>query len=191
MSIVFAICAGIALAAACGFRVFVPMLVTSLAVHFQYLNPSPAMAWIGSTPAIVIFGVATAVEILAYYLPWVDHALDTIASPLAVMAGTLVAATAFGNIDPATKWALALIAGGGAAAIAQGGTVTTRAASGVTTGGLANPLVSTIEAIGATVLSVLAILLPIAAIGLLLLFAMVIIKLIKHLRTYPKPTPSV
>lgn len=177
MSVALAICAGIALAAACGFRVFVPLLAASLAVHFGYLSPSASMSWIGSPAAMIILGVATVVEVLAYYVPWVDHALDMIASPAAVMAGTLVAATAFGNIDPALKWALALIAGGGAAAIFQGGSVLTRAASTATTGGLGNPIVSTIEAAGAIILSVLAILLPVLAILLLLMLGVCMVVL--------------
>ncbi len=191
MDTVFAICAGIALAAACGFRVFVPLLATSIAVHFGYLNPSPPMAWIGGVPAMVILGVATVVEILAYYIPWVDHALDTIASPAAVIAGTLVAAAAFGNIDPALKWSLALIAGGGAAAALQGGTVITRAASTATTGGLANPIVATIEAIAATTLAILAILLPIVAILLLAVFVVVLVKLWRRFRARKAPAGPV
>lgn len=190
MNTALAICAGIALSAACGFRVFVPLLATSLAVHFGYLAPSPGMAWIGGMPALIILSVATVVEILGYYIPWVDHLLDTIASPAAVVAGTLTAATAFGNIDPAFKWALALIAGGGAAAVFQTGTVVARAASGATTGGIANPIVSTIENIGAIILSVLAILLPILAVVLLLIMAVIMVKLYRWFRRRKKQMPE-
>ncbi len=182
MNTALAICAGIALAAACGFRVFVPLLATSLAAHLGYITPSPGMVWIGGTPALIILSVATVAEILGYYIPWVDHLLDTIASPAAVMAGTLAAAATFGNIDPAVKWVLALIAGGGAAAVFQTGTVVARAASGATTGGLANPIVSTVENIGAIILSALAILLPILAIFLLALVGLVMVKLYRRFR---------
>ena len=182
MNTALAICAGVALAAACGFRVFVPLLATSLAAHFGYLTPSPGMLWIGSMPALIMLGVATVLEILGYYIPWVDHLMDTIASPAAVIAGTLAAAAAFGNIDPAFKWALALIAGGGAAALFQGATVITRAASTATTGGIGNPIVATAEGIGAIVLSVFAILLPIFAIVLLVIIVVVMIKLYRRLR---------
>lgn len=176
MQTIAAICAGIALAAACGFRVFLPLLAASLAVHFNYLQPSPSMAWVGSTPAILILAIATIAEIAAYYIPWIDNALDTIASPAAVVAGTFVAATAFGDIHPAFKWAAALIAGGGVAAGIQTTTVATRAASTATTGGITNHIVATLELIGAILLAVLAILLPIMAIGLLLILATLIVR---------------
>ena len=190
MNTALAICAGIALAAACGFRVFVPLLATALAAHLGYITPSPGMAWIGGTPALIILSVATVAEILGYYIPWVDHLLDTITSPAAVLAGTLAAAAAFGNIDPAVKWALALIAGGGAAAVFQTGTVVARAASGATTAGVANPIVSTIENIGAIILSALAILLPILAIALLLIMAAVMLKLYRWFRRRKQQMPE-
>lgn len=190
MNTALAICAGIALAAACGFRVFVPLLATALAAHLGYITPSPGMAWIAGTPALIILSVATVAEILGYYIPWVDHLLDTIASPAAVMAGTLAAAATFGNIDPALKWALALIAGGGAAAVFQSGTVVARAASGATTGGAGNPIVSTLENVGAIILSAIAILLPILAIILLLLAAVVMLQLFRWFRRRKQPVPA-
>lgn len=183
MNIALAICTGIALAAACGFRVFVPLLATSVAVHFGYFAPSHGMAWIGSMTAMIMLGVATVVEIFGYYFPWVDHLLDTIASPAAVVAGTLAAAAAFGDIDPAFKWALALIAGGGAAAMFQGGTVVARAASTATTGGIGNPIVSTVENISAIILSILAVLLPIVAVALLVIIVVVMVKLYRRFRS--------
>ena len=183
MQTLMAICAGIALAAACGFRVFVPLLVAAIAVRLGFLQPTAHMVWLGSTPAIVILGVATVAEIAAYYFPWIDNALDTIASPIAVIAGTLVAATAFGDIPPVFKWALALIAGGGAAALVQGTTVATRVLSSATTGGLANPVVSTLEAAGATVLAVLAILLPVFALVLVVLLVYLLFRALRRLRS--------
>lgn len=175
MQIVLAICAGIGLSAACGFRVFLPLLAASLAAHFGYLHPSPGMFWIGSTPAMVLFSVATVVEIAGYYIPWVDHALDVIATPTAVLAGAVVAATALGDIHPAVKWTAALIAGGGVAGTIQGTTVLARGASTATTGGVGNPIIATLEAIAATVLAILAVVVPIvAALLVVVTFALVI-----------------
>lgn len=190
METLLAICAGIALAAACGFRVFVPLLVASVAVHFGHLQPSANLAWVGSVSAMLIFGVATLVEVAGYYIPWVDHLLDTIASPCAVVAGTLVAATAFGDVNPAFKWAIALIAGGGAAAAIQGTTVATRALSTGTTGGLANPIVSTLELIGAVLLAVAAILVPILAVALVACVLFLLVRLICRLRSRKQPAPA-
>ncbi len=182
MDTILAIAAGIGLAAACGFRVFVPLLATALAVRLGHFVPSAGMDWIGSTPAIIAFGLATVLEIAGYYIPWVDHLLDLIASPAAVVAGTVVAATAFGDIHPAIKWSAAIVAGGGMAAGIQGTTVAVRATSTATTGGLANPVVSTLEAIGAVIMAILALVLPILATILAILILVAIVRTLRRLR---------
>lgn len=189
MDTALAICAGIGLAAACGFRVFVPLLVASLAARSGYLSPSANLVWIGSTAALIIFMAATVAEIAAYYIPWVDNILDTVASPAAVIAGTLAAAAAFGNIDPAYKWVLALIAGGGAAALIQGSSVATRAISSAGTGGLGNFAVSTGEAVGAVVLAVIAILLPILGLVLAVGICVLLVRFLLRLRVRRARSP--
>jgi hypothetical protein len=177
MDAILAICAGIALAAACGFRVFLPLMGMSIAVATGTLQAGKGMEWIGSTPALVVFGVATAVEIAAFYIPVLDHFLDTIATPAAIAAGTVAAGTLLplrDQIHPAVVWAAALIAGGGAAGIVQTGTVATRAISGAGTATAANPLVATIENVFSTILTILAIVVPIlAAVIVLVVFAWV------------------
>lgn len=187
MDTLLAICAGIGLAAACGFRVFVPLLVASLAAREGYISPSASLTWIGSTPALLILLAATVAEVAAYYIPWVDNALDTVASPAAVIAGTLAAAAAFGNVDPAYKWALAIIAGGGAAALVQGSSVATRALTSVTTGGFGNSSVSTGEAVGAVVLAVIAILLPLLALVLVVGLCFLLVRFMLRLRRTRAP----
>src|SRR5258705_403728 len=143
METLFGVCMGIGLAAACGFRVFVPLLVMSIASLSGHLTLAPSFQWIGSYPALIAFSVATALEIAAYYVPWLDHLLDTIATPAAIVAGTVVTASMISGMSPFLQWTLAAIAGGGAAGLVQGATVLTRAASTATTGGLGNPLVAT------------------------------------------------
>lgn len=165
---------GIGLSAACGFRVFVPLLVMSIASLAGHLTLSPGFGWIGTYPALFAFAVATVVEIAGYYIPWVDHLLDIIAGPAAVTAGIIVMASSVVGMSPFLRWSLAIIAGGGIAATFQAVTGLTRVASSVTTAGLGNPVVSTIEAAGATALSVLALTIPlicVAAIAILLAFA--------------------
>ncbi len=159
---------GVGLSAACGFRVFVPLLIMSIAAQSGSLTLSPEFAWIGSVPALIIFAAATLIEIGGYFIPWLDNLLDTIATPAAIMAGVIVTASVLTDVNPLIKWALAIIAGGGAAGIVQGATVATRAASTGTTGGCANPVVATLEAIGSILLSILAIALPLVA-GLVVL----------------------
>ncbi len=162
---------GLGLSAACGFRVFVPLLALNLAALNGYLQLAPGFEWIGSSHATLAFGTATLVEILAYYIPWLDHLLDLIASPAAIVAGTILTASMIVELSPLLKWTLAIIAGGGAASIIQGTTVALRTKSLALTGGLGNPMVSTIEAMGAVVTSLLAILVPILCLLLLLVMS--------------------
>ena len=166
METVFSILIGLGLAAACGFRVFVPLLIMSLASRagVGQLVLGPNFAWIGSTPALLTFSAATILEIAGYYIPWVDNLLDTIATPTAVIAGILVTASAMTtDVSPFLKWTLAVVAGGGTTAAFQGITSVTRHISSFTTGGLGNPVLATAEAGGAAMLSVLAITLPVIA----------------------------
>src|SRR5258706_15887545 len=137
-------CLGIGLSAACGFRVFVPLLVMSIAALSGHLSLAHGFEWIGSYPALIAFSVATCLEVAGYYIPWVDHLLDTIATPAAIVAGTIATASMVSDVSPFLKWTLAIIAGGGAAGMVQGTTVLARGASGGTTASLANPPVSTL-----------------------------------------------
>lgn len=166
---------GIGLSAACGFRVFVPLLVMNLAALTGHLHLAPGFEWIGSDYATIAFGTATIVEILAYYIPWLDHVLDLIASPAAIIAGMVVTASVVMDISPFLKWTLAIIAGGGAAAIVQGVTVTLRTKSSALTAGMGNVLVSSVELVGSIVTALLAIIVPILCLVLLALLCMVVI----------------
>ena len=155
---------GIGLAAACGFRVFVPLLFVSIAAKAGKLTLVSSFQWMGSDAAMIAFGVATAIEIAAYYIPWLDNLLDTIATPAAVVAGAIISASVFTGMDPFLRWTLAIIAGGGAAGAVQTATVVTRAASTASTGGFGNFVVATGELILAVVASFLAVFVPIVLI---------------------------
>jgi len=154
---------GLGLAAACGFRVFVPFLVASVSARAGYLPLAPGFEWVGTEAALYAFATATVLEILAYYIPWLDNALDAIASPAAVMAGMLIGAAVFTDLPPFLKWSLAIIAGGAAAGMVQGATGLLRLKSTALTGGLANPVVSTLELVGSLVTAVMALLVPVLA----------------------------
>ncbi len=175
---------GIGLSATCGFRVFVPLFGMSIAHHAGALSFASGFDWIGSWPATIAFGIAMVIEIAAYYIPWVDNLLDTIAAPAAIVAGTVVTASMVGDVSPFLRWSLAIIAGGGIAAIIQGSSVLVRGASTVSTAGLANPVVSTGE-LGASILGTLiSIILPTVAIIL------VVLLLTFLLRRFIKPSSS-
>jgi len=151
---------GIGLAAATGFRIFIPLLVAGLAARLDVLPLGDSFQWLQSTPALVMLGTAAIAETLAYYIPGVDHALDVVASPATLAAGIVASAAVMADIPPEVMWPVAVIAGGGVAGLTKGTTALLRAKSGVMTGGLANPIVSTVETVGATGTAVLAIAVP-------------------------------
>lgn len=164
------VCLGLGLAAACGFRVFIPLLVMSIASLTGHLELSGNFTWIASLPALITFAVATVLEIGAYYIPWLDNLLDSVASPAAVVAGVIVSATVITGMDPYLKWTLAVIAGGGIAGAVQAVTTGTRGASTVLTAGIGNPLVSTAEAGGSLIASIMSILAPLVTVLLVTAF---------------------
>lgn len=169
METLIAVLVGLGLAAAAGFRVFVPLLAVGLATRFAELPLSEGFSWMGTTPALLIFGAATLIEVLAYYVPWVDNLLDTVATPLALVAGAVLTAAVVTDVDPALRWSLAIVAGGGTAGIFQALTAGTRGVSTLATGGLGNFAVATIEWVGSVVMSILAVIVPVVAVVLLFL----------------------
>jgi hypothetical protein len=171
MEHLFAVCLGIGLSAAVGFRIFVPPFLVGVAAAAGWLELPASAQWLASPIAIVAFGIAMAVEVLAYMIPWVDQLLDTIATPTAVVAGALLTASLLGDLPPALQWTLAIIAGGGASATTQGLTAMTRATSTVTTAGVGNPLVSATETVASVATTILTAFVPIAVAGLVLLLA--------------------
>jgi hypothetical protein len=175
MDILLSICLGIGLSAACGFRVFVPLLAMSIASLSGHLTLSHGFQWIGTSSAVIAFGTATIFEIAAYYVPWFDNLMDSIAAPAAMIAGTLVAASSIVQMDSLMKWVLSIIAGGGTAAIFHGATTIMRGASTAVTGGLGNHAIATTELGIASGLSVLAITLPLVCgvVVLVLLFIVI------------------
>ena len=187
METITSILLGIGLSAATGFRIFVPFLVASIAAITGYLPLSPSFEWIGTYPALILFGAATILEIAAYYIPWLDNLLDSIATPAAFIAGAILMVAVVSGLPPLAKWALAIIAGSGAAGIVQTGTTLTRAASTTTTGGIANPVVSTVEVGSSFGLSLLAVFIPLAA-GLLAIILLFWLgsKIFKKLKQKPK-----
>lgn len=168
-------CIGVGLAACCGFRIFVPLLIASAAMKFGFIGTMPGFEWLGTWTALFGLLVATIFEVGAYYIPWLDNVLDTIATPTSILAGTLLS-TSFLHIDnPVLHWGLGLMLGGSSAGIVQAGTSLLRLGSSATTGGLANPVVASGENIASIVLSIFSILLPLVTaivIGLILLFIM-------------------
>lgn len=167
---------GIGLAAATGFRVFLPMFIVSLSSYFHWIPMNEQFEWLAGLPTLITTGIATVAEILAYYIPFIDHLLDTVSIPMATVAGSVLFASQFADMGTFPQWALALIAGGGTAATISSGFAGIRAASTATTGGLGNSVVGTTETAGAGIMSILAMAAPIiAAIVAIVLLIFVIV----------------
>ena len=181
--VILALCMGLGLAAASGFRVFLPPFLLSIAVRADAVEvdlTNTSLEYFDSNVAVILLGVATLAELAGYYVPWVDNLLDTIASPAAIIAGTGMTAIVLGGTDPVIQWSLAIIAGGGVTAAVQGATVVTRGVSTAITAGVGNPVVSTGENIACFILTILAIVLaPLAAILVVILIAMIVKKMVK------------
>ncbi len=157
---------GLGLSAACGLRVFLPMFALSLAAQSGHLSLTPGFSWLGSPQALTVFAIATVAEVAAYYIPWADNLMDTVAIPAAAVAGTIATAAAVGEMSPWLKWSLATIAGGGVATATQLATTKLRGLSTLTTGGAANPAIATAEAGGSAAVSGIALVVPILGIVL-------------------------
>jgi hypothetical protein len=166
-------CIGVGLAACCGFRVFVPLLLAGLATKLGIVHTMAGFEWISGWPALIGLSVATIFEIGSYYIPWFDNFLDTLATPASIVAGTILSSSFLFIDSPVIQWGLGLIVGGGSAGIVQAGTSLLRLGSTATTAGVANPMVATGENAASVILPILTILLPLIAavlIGLLLAF---------------------
>jgi len=181
---------GIALAAATGFRVFLPMLIVSSAAYAGHLQLDSSFAWLGTPSALTMLSVAALAEVLAYYVPVIDNLLDTLATPAALIAGTIVSAAVMTDVPPMVKWTAAVIAGGGIAGLTQGLTGILRAHSTVLTGGLGNSVIATAELGGAVLISFLALVAPAAAVALVILFLLVAIRLLRRLFRRAKSSDS-
>ena len=184
---IFSILLGIGLAASVGFRIFVPLFALSIASYYGIIPLNENWQWVGSSAAMITLGIATIVEIGAYLVPWLDNLLDTIAVPLAAIAGTAVMLSTMADLDPVITWSLAIIAGGGTATAIKASTSTARLASTATTGGIANPIVSTVELGTSIVMSVLAFVAPVIAI----IFVIIILWLIFKVFRWFKPSKNV
>ena len=185
---IFSILLGIGLAASVGFRVFVPLFALSIASYYNIIPLDDSWEWVGSMPAMITLGIATIIEIIGYLIPWFDNLLDTIAVPLAAVAGTAVMLSTAADLDPVVTWALAIIAGGGTATAIKSSTSTTRLASTATTGGVANPVVSTVETGSSIIMAILAFVAPVLAIVFVVVVLWLIFKVFKWFK--PKKTEA-
>ena len=179
---------GIALSACAGFRVFIPMLAGALAGHFNIISLPNDMEWLSSWPAIACFGTAAVAEVSAYYIPFIDNLLDTIATPLSVGAGTVLASSILpiGDQEPLVRWGIGFLAGGSVAGTIQMGTGLLRLFSSKATLGTGNAIVATTENAAALSISALSFFIPVViAILVIALIVWIIVKLTKRFSKKP------
>ncbi|MEN1728037.1 MAG: DUF4126 domain-containing protein [Pseudomonadota bacterium] len=186
-----ALMAGISLSAASGLRVFLPLLGVGLASYFGVVDLGEGFAWMSSEPVLIVVGVAALLEASAYYIPLVDNLLDTLATPAAMAGGTVIVSSLMPELSAPSHWATAVLLGGGTAGIVQSSTVLARGASTATTGGLANPILATVETGGSLFAVIMAFLIPVIF-GLLviMLIAVLMIRLARRWLRKSDPAPA-
>lgn len=160
----------IGLSSACGYRVFIPPLIMNISHHAGYLTLNSNFNWLVSDFSFFVLLLASILEISSYYVPWLDNLLDTISFPLSIIAGTILTSSFITGIDPAFAWTLSAIVGGGSAGVISSSTSAIRMISTTTTGGLTNPIISTLENIMSFVISILSIIAPLIAIIISIFF---------------------
>jgi hypothetical protein len=182
---------GLGLAAAAGFRIFIPLLALGIGAASGKLPLAAGFEWVGSTPALIAFGTAAVLEVLGYFIPYVDHLLDVVATPAAVGAGMLATAALATELPPLLKWSAVIIGGGGLAGLVQGATALLRLKSTALTGGVGNPAVATFELFGSVTMIIVAVVLPLLAVGLALFLVVAVFRRTGRLFFGRKaPTPN-
>jgi len=181
LDLALSVALGIGLAAATGFRLFLPLLILSGAAYTGHVSLNESFAWLGTPAAIIMLATAAIAEIAAFYIPGIDNLLDALAMPGAVLAGTIASAAAMTDLPPMIKWTTAVIAGGGVAGITQGLTAMLRAKSTVLTGGLGNSVIATAELGGASLISLLALTAPLALAALAVVVLWLAFRLVRRL----------
>ncbi|MGE0030633.1 MAG: DUF4126 domain-containing protein [Steroidobacteraceae bacterium] len=176
MSVALSVATGIALAAAAGFRAFVPLLAAGLAIHFGYVEAAPGFAWLGEPIVLIALAIATLTEIAAYYIPGLDHVLDVIGSPVAVAAGIVVAASVMVGLPDWLRWFAAIGLGGAVTTTGHALTAIGRAKTGAVSGGLGNPVFATGELAGSLLLATFALLLPFIALVLVIAIIAIVVQ---------------
>jgi Domain of unknown function (DUF4126) len=188
LELAVSIALGIGLAAATGLRLFLPMLVVSAAAYTGHLPLSDNFAWLATLPALILLSVAALVEILAYYIPGLDNLLDTLATPAAFIAGTIISAAVITDLPPMVKWAAAIIAGGGIAGLTQATTAVLRAKSTVLTATLGNPVIATAEFGGSLLVSLMALVAPLFTLLIIALLLWLAIRWLRQISRRARPS---
>ena len=176
---------GLALAAAAGFRIFVPLLALSLAARAEWVELSPSFAWLATTPASLALATAMVLEIFAYYVPFFDNFLDTLSAPVAVLAGVVASSSLLTDLPPWLQYSIAIVGAGGTAGVVHASTSLLRLKSSAATAGFGNPILATLELAGSVLIAVLALLAPLIALIAVVMIVVMVSKRRKARRLDP------
>jgi len=188
-TIVPSLAMGIGLAACAGIRAWLPLLMAGGMARWGIIELGSSFQFIAGDRALILFGVATVIEILADKIPAVDHALDTLSTVLRPAAGSLLAASVLWQVsDPLTALALGVAVGAPTSLVPHAAKSLLRAASTTFTGGLANPFISILEDLMAIALFVLTVLIPVVVAAMLVLVGLLAARRLQ--RRAPAPLPA-
>ena len=160
------------LSASAGLNAYIPLLVIALSARFfpQYITLSEPFDLIASTPAIVVLVVLLIIEVLADKVPAIDHLNDIIGMFVRPVAGAVLFAASTQTVTFLNP-TVALILGFFVAGATHGVKATTRPMITASTGGVGNPVVSTLEDIAALVTTLVALLAPLLIALAMIVFA--------------------
>lgn len=187
---------GFSLAACAGIRAWLPMLVAGLAARFtDQVELGESFQFLSSTPALVLFGIATVVEVVGDKIPAVDHALDAAGTFIRPVAGALLSASVLYQVEnPLWALGIGILVGAPTAAVPHAVKSASRGLSSTFTFGLANPILSVVEDVAAFTLAALAIVIPVvmgfSVVVLGAVIAFIVYKQVQKRGTSPAPAPA-
>jgi hypothetical protein len=179
---------GVSLAACAGLRAWLPLLLAGGAARMGWMELGQSFQFLTSDRALILFGVATVVEMAADKVPALDHLLDALSTVLRPAAGSLLAASVLWPVsDPLTALCLGVAVGAPTALLPHAAKSMLRGASTALTAGIANPFISLVEDAVALVLFVVAVVLPLLTVVALFVFAY---WLVRRRRRRAVPVPA-
>jgi hypothetical protein len=98
-------------------------------------------------------------------VPFFDNLLDTLAAPVAVLAGIVASASVLTDLPPWLQYGIAIIGAGGTAGVVHASTSLLRLKSSAATAGFGNPILATLELAGSVLIALLAVLAPLLALA--------------------------
>jgi hypothetical protein len=168
------ILSGLTLAAPAGVNAYIPLLAVALAERLGWLHLYEPYDVLGSWWVIAIIAVLLIVEVVADKVPAVDHVNDVIQTVVRPAAGGLLAVSSsgHGSVSPVVLLVAGVLIAGGVHAVKA----SARPVVNASTAGAGAPVVSTLEDVGAVIVTVLALLVPVLA--AIVIIAVVVVALV-------------